>query len=546
MENALLKVPCPKNESVKDYRPGSPERQSILNELNHLSGERIEIPLLIGGKEVRTGNIGQCVCPHRHHHILATYHKAGKNEVQQAINSAMNAWKEWSEMPWAARAAVFLKAGELLAGKYRYIANAATMLNQSKNVYQAEIDAACELIDFWRFNVFYMSEIYRIQPYSSSVTWNLCDYRALEGFVFAITPFNFTSIAGNLPTCPAIMGNVAIWKPASSSVYSGYFIMKVLMEAGLPPGVVNFVPGSGGEVGFPVMSHPKLSGIHFTGSTKTFQELWKFIGNNIHLYQNYPRIVGETGGKDFVFCHRSAEPLAVATALVRGAFEYQGQKCSAASRVYVPDNLWPQVKTALLDQMKSIKMGPVEDFSNFINAVIDAKAFKSITNYIEFARKSTDAEIIAGDHYDDSEGYFIQPTVILTTDPKFKTMQEEIFGPVLTIFVYPAAQYEETLELCNETSPYGLTGSIFAQERSAIITAYQRLRYAAGNFYINDKPTAAVVGQQPFGGARSSGTNDKAGSKVNLIRWVNIRTVKETFVPPSDYRYPFMEPDDQN
>ncbi len=541
MHNAILKVPSPINEPERHYGPGSIERKNLKAKLREMFDQRIEIPLIIGGKEVRTGQLGECRCPHDHGHVLAVYHKAGPREVQSAIDAALQAFRDWSDMPWPSRAAVFLKAADLLSRKYRDLLNAATMLNQSKNVHQSEIDAACELIDFWRYNVYYMTEIYREQPYSTQITWNLCDYRALEGFVFAVSPFNFTSIAGNLTTSPAVMGNVVVWKPASTAVYSGYFLMKILLEAGLPEGVINFIPGNAGDISDGVLSNSHLAGIHFTGSTGVFQDMWRMVGTRIGQYRNYPRIVGETGGKDFVFCHASADPVAVATAIIRGAFEYQGQKCSAASRAYIPDNIWPQIRTILMDQIRTIRMGDVMDFGNYMNAVIDQKAFVSITSYIDHAKQASDAEILIGGQSDNTHGYFIEPTVVLTTNPLFRTMQEEIFGPVMTIYVYPEKKYGETLKICDETSPYGLTGSIFAQDRQAVMAAYRSLRYAAGNFYINDKPTAAVVGQQPFGGARASGTNDKAGSKVNLMRWVNIRTVKETFVSPTDYRYAFMQ-----
>lgn len=541
MANAFFKLEKPANEPILGYRPGSPEKLELKAKLKELKSKKIEIPLIIGGKEIKTGDFGKCVIPHNHSHELAVYHKAGADEVQMAINAAREAKVEWAKMSWEDRFAIFLKAGELLAGPYRALVNAATMLGQSKNVFQAEIDSACELIDFFRYNAYYGTQIYQEQPYSPTGFWNRLEYRPLEGFIFAITPFNFTSIAGNLPTSAAMMGNTVLWKPASSAVYSAYFIMKMLEEAGLPAGVINFIPGSGSKVGDPVLASPELAGIHFTGSTEVFQNMWQNIGGNIAKYHSYPRIVGETGGKDFVFVHQSAQVEAVATALLRGAFEYQGQKCSAASRAYIPDNLWDQIKDKLITDVKSIKMGDPEDFTTFFNAVIDQGAFNSIKAYIDYAKESADAEILCGGNYDDSVGYFIEPTVILAKTPDFKTMAEEIFGPVLTIYVYAADKFRETLDLCDQTSPYALTGSIFAQDRQAIALATQILSQAAGNFYINDKPTGAVVGQQPFGGARASGTNDKAGSFLNMIRWTSPRSIKEAFVPPTDYRYPFME-----
>jgi 1-pyrroline-5-carboxylate dehydrogenase len=538
--NGVIKIPCPVNEPVLVYAPGSPEKASLKAELKKMLGEEIEIPLIIGGKEVKTGNLADCRCPHDHNHVLGRYHKAGPDEITMAVDEANKAWKDWSEMDWVSRASIFLRAAELLATKYRDVVNASTMLGQSKTVHQAEIDAACELIDFYRYNPYYMQKIYEEQPDSSPGIWNYVEYRALEGFVFAITPFNFTSIAGNLPTSPAMMGNTVLWKPASSAVYSAYFIALLLKEAGLPDGVINFIPGPGRYVGDPVLEKDDLAGVHFTGSTAVFQAIWKTIGSSIINYKTYPRIVGETGGKDFIFVHSSTDVEAVATALLRGAYEYQGQKCSAVSRAYIPADVWPAVKDQLLDELQTLKMGDVLDFSNFMAAVIDKAAFDSIVEYIEYAKNSETAEIIFGGTYDDSKGYFIQPTVVVVTDPHHKLMEEEIFGPVLTIYIYPENQFTETLELCDTTSPYALTGSIFANDRKAIIEAYQSLRHAAGNFYINDKPTGAVVGQQPFGGARGSGTNDKAGSFMNLLRWVSARTVKENLNPPKDYRYPFL------
>ncbi len=540
MANGIPSVPSPINEPVLSYAPGSFERAALEAELARMKGEVIEIPLIIGGKEVRTGNMGECRIPHDHGHLLARYHKAGQAEVDQAVTAAAEAWGSWSELDWSARAAIFLRMAELLAGRYRMVLNAATMLGQSKTCHQAEIDAACEYIDFLRFNAHYMAEIYAQQPGSNPGMWNSVEYRGLEGFVFAVTPFNFTSIAGNLSTAPAMMGNTVIWKPASSAVFSGWYLSQLFAEAGVPAGVINFLPGSGSQVGGPVMAQRELAGVHFTGSTPVFQGMWKTIGDNIASYRSYPRIVGETGGKDFVFVHESAPAEEVAVALLRGAFEYQGQKCSAASRAYIPQSLWPAVRQRLVSDLASVKMGDVEDYQNFMGAVIDEGAFTSISGYIDYAKNSNDAEIISGGGYDRSRGWFIEPTVVLTTDPHFKLMEEEIFGPVLTIFVYPDAEFEETLAICDGTSPYALTGAIFARDRYAIARASKVLRHSAGNFYINDKPTGAVVGQQPFGGSRASGTNDKAGSAANLMRWTSVRTVKETLDPPTNYRYPFM------
>ncbi len=538
--NAIIKIPTPFNEPAYSYAPGSREKKDLKAHLEKMLNEKIEIPLIIGGKEILSGNMADCRCPHDHNHLLAQYHTAGPPELDKAVKEAQKAWKDWSVMDWKSRTSIFLRAAELLATKYRYILNAATMLGQSKTVYQAEIDAACELIDFYRFNPSYMRQIYTQQPDSSHEIWNYMEYRALEGFVFAVTPFNFTSIAGNLPTSPAMMGNTVLWKPASSAVYSAYFITQLLKEAGLPDGVINFVPGPGRYVGDPVLEKPELAGVHFTGSTPVFQGMWKTIGSNIMNYKTYPRIVGETGGKDFVFVHASADAEAVTTALIRGAFEYQGQKCSAASRAYIPSNLWPSIKESLSDEIKTIKMGDINDFTNFIGAVIDKPAFDSIVEFIEYAKKSKEANIVCGGNYDDSKGYFIEPTLVVVTNPKDKLMEEEIFGPVLTIYVYPENKYKETLKICDTTSPYGLTGAVFANDRKAIDEAFVALRHAAGNFYINDKPTGAVVSQQPFGGARGSGTNDKAGSYLNLLRWTSARAVKENLRPPRDYRYPFL------
>ena len=540
MTNGILNVPAPVNEPVMNYVPGSPEALALKAEIDKQLGAEIEIPVIIGGEEIRTGDMGDCRCPHDHDHLLGRYHKAGPAEVEKAAKAAEAAFGEWSELDWHSRAAIMLRMADLLTNKYRMVLNAATVLGQSKTYHQAEIDSACELIDFWRFNPHYMAEIFANQPESAPGMWNFVEYRAIEGFIFAVTPFNFTSIAGNLPTAPALMGNTVLWKPASSSVYSNYYLMKLFKEAGLPDGVINFIPGSGGKVGNPVMALPTLAGVHFTGSTEVFQGMWKVVGNNIAEYKTYPRIVGETGGKDFIFVHPSANAEAVATGMLRGAFEFQGQKCSAASRAYVPKSLWPAIKEAYTAQVETIKMGSPLDQSNFMAAVIDEAAFDSITAYIDHAKNSSDAEILTGGGYDKSNGYFIEPTTVVTTDPHFKLMEEEIFGPVLTVYPYADKDFEATLDLCDTTSPYALTGAIFADDRYAVETAFKKLRHAAGNFYINDKPTGAVVGQQPFGGSRASGTNDKAGSAANLMRWTSVRTVKETFCPPTDYRYPFM------
>ena len=540
MPNGIVQIPTPVNEPIKGYAPGSPERISIKKRLDQKLSEQVEVPLIIGGEEVRTGNIGEMVCPHDHGHVLGTFHQAGEAEVRRAVEASQEAWKTWSEMAWEDRAAVFLKAADLLAGPWRDTINAATMLNQSKNVFQAEIDSACELIDFWRFNAHYMRQLYTEQPISAPGIWNKVEYRALEGFVFAVTPFNFTSIGGNLPTAPAMMGCVALWKPASTAVLSAYYITKLLEEAGLPAGVINLVPGRGAAVGDPVLASPELAGIHFTGSTATFQSMWRTIGDNIQSYKSYPRIVGETGGKDFIFAHPSADARALVIAMVRGAFEYQGQKCSAASRAYVPKSLWSEVSEGVKSEVSTIQMGSPMDFRNFMCAVIDKKAFGTITGAIDRAKTSDDAEILCGGGYDDSKGYFIEPTVIVAKKPKYETMEVELFGPVLTVYVYDDEDLDAAIELCDTTSPYALTGAIFARERGVIADLTARLRHAAGNFYINDKPTGAVVGQQPFGGGRASGTNDKAGSVFNLLRWVSQRSIKETFVPPTEYPYPHM------
>ena len=499
---------------------------------------------MIGGEEVRTGDTFDAVMPHRRAHVLATVHKGGAAEVERAVAAAAAAWEDWSRTPWPDRAAVFLRAAELLAGPWRQTLNAATMLGQSKTAHQAEIDAACELIDFWRFNAHYLTRIYEEQPISSPGVWNRMEYRPLEGFVFAVTPFNFTAIAGNLPTSAALMGNTVVWKPASTAAFSAHFLMKIYEEAGLPPGVINLVYGSGAAIGDPALANPNLAGIHFTGSTPVFQGMWKTVGENIAGYRNYPRIVGETGGKDFILAHPSADAESVATAILRGSFEYQGQKCSAASRVFVPKSLWPQVRERVVDEIGSMTMGDVSDFSNFMGAVIDAASFATQKAAIDEARASGGtASVIAGGGTDDSEGWFVEPTVIETSDPDFRTMRDELFGPVVTAFVYDDSRYEEALDLIDGGTTYALTGAVFARDLAALDTARDRLRYAAGNFYVNDKPTGAVVGQQPFGGARASGTNDKAGSMWNLIRWVSPRSIKETFVPPRDYRYPFLGPD---
>ncbi len=543
MSAGIFSVPSPRNEPVLGYAPGSAERRALSAQLDKMSSEVVEITPRIGGAKVATGETAETVMPHDHRRVLAVWHKARAKEVARAIDAALAAHRDWSRMDWHDRAAIFLKAADLLAGPARMVLNAATMLGQSKTVHQAEIDAACELIDFWRFNVAYAEEIYRQQPQSSPGCWNRIEHRPLEGFVLAVTPFNFTSIAGNLPTAPALMGNTVVWKPASSAVYAAHVIMEILESAGLPPGVVNMVPGDGAEVGQAALASADLAGIHFTGSTATFQGMWEVVGKNIRRYRGYPRVVGETGGKDFVLAHASADVAALVTALTRGAFEYQGQKCSAASRAFVPVSLWPETKKRLLEQIGEIRVGDVADFRNFMGAVIDRNAFRSIKGYIDFARTSPDAEILAGGGCDDVTGYFVEPTVVLARRPDLKLMREEIFGPVLTVYVYEDHDLDEALALCDRGSPYALTGAIFARDRAAIVRMTQALTHAAGNFYINDKPTGAVVGQQPFGGARASGTNDKAGSALNLLRWVSPRTIKETFVPPTDFAYPFMQPD---
>ena len=540
MFNGIFQVPQPVNEPALNYAPGSPERNEVKAKLNELLGGEIDVPMIIGGEEIRNGTLAEMVCPHDHQHVLGKYHQGNALYVERAIAAANQAKHEWSRMPWDSRAIVFLKAAELLAGKYRQTVNAATMLNMSKTPHQAEIDAACELIDFWRFNPHFMQMVYGDQPLSTKGVMNYMEHRPLDGFVLAITPFNFTSIAGNLPTAPALMGNTVLWKPASAAVLPAYFLMKILAEAGLPPGVINMVPGSGPIIGPAALANVGLGGIHFTGSTRVFSTIWLEVGSDIRKYVAYPRIVGETGGKDFIFAHASADVDALVTALVRGAFEYQGQKCSAASRAYVPDSLWPAVKERMLAEIQDVKMGDVADFGNFMGAVIDRNAFATISGYVEFAKSSPDLEILTGGGCDATTGYFIQPTVVLSKEPQSKLMVEEIFGPVLTVYVYPEGKYEETLKLCDQTSPYALTGAIFALDRGAIVKAMDALRHAAGNFYVNDKPTGAVVGQQPFGGSRASGTNDKAGSWLNLERWVTPRTIKETFLPPTNFRYPYM------
>ncbi|MFN2565700.1 MAG: L-glutamate gamma-semialdehyde dehydrogenase [Gemmatimonadaceae bacterium] len=536
--SGVRRVPKPTNEPVKSYAPGSPERAELKARLEQMAGERIEIPLIIGGEEVRTGELAQAVMPHDHRHVLADWHKARREDVLRAVDAARDARTEWANWPWEDRAAVFLRAAELLATRWRATLNAATMLGQSKTVFQAEIDAACELVDFWRFNPAYAQDLYEEQPVSVSGMWNQMDYRPLEGFIYAVTPFNFTAIGGNLPTAPALMGNTVVWKPASAAMLSAYYVMKLLEEAGLPPGVVNFVPGDAGEISDVLLSHRDLAGVHFTGSTNVFNSMWKTIGANMSRYASYPRIVGETGGKDFIVAHPSADAEALAVAIVRGGYEYQGQKCSAASRVYVPRSLWDDVRDRVVAMIEELRMGDVRDFRNFVGAVIDKRAFDKISGYVDDARKN--ARVIAGGKADDKRGYFIAPTLVEAYDPGYRLLCEEIFGPVVSAYVYDDARWEETLTIVDKTSPYALTGSVFADDRRAVLQAVVALRNAAGNFYVNDKPTGAVVGQQPFGGARGSGTNDKAGSKLNLVRWVSPRTIKETFTPPRDYKYPFM------
>ncbi len=543
--DSIPKIPKPKNEPILGYMPGSPELKALKAEIERLKNMTIDVPLVIGGEKIYTEEKGTMVMPHNHKHVLGHYSKANKELLLKAIEAAKEAKEEWEAFEWYERAAIFLRMADLLSGKWRATLNAATMLGQSKNIFQAEIDSACELIDFFRFNAYYMQKIYEDQPYSPKGMWNIMDYRPLEGFVFAVTPFNFTSIAGNLPTSPALMGNTVLWKPASSAVYSAHFLMELFEEAGLPKGVINFVPGRGADVGKVVLPHPDLAGIHFTGSTETFRQMWRVVGENIANYKSYPRIVGETGGKDFIFVHKSANPVEVAVAALRASFEYCGQKCSASSRMYVPKSLWPEIKRIMLEELKEFKMGDPEDVETMMNAVIDEGAYEKITSYISYAEEAPDAKVITEGTPDSSVGYFIPPTIIETENPKFRTMQEEIFGPVLTVYPYDDDKLDETLKLCDQTSIYALTGSIFAKDRAVIKKMTKTLRHAAGNFYINDKPTAAVVGQQPFGGARASGTNDKAGSYLNLIRWVSVRSIKETFDPPKTFWYPYMRADEK-
>ncbi len=538
--NSIPKVPAPHNEPVLSYAPGTPERRELKAALKRMAGEQVEIPVIVGGREIRTGKTAESVMPHDHAHVLATYHQAGEAEVRQAVEAANAAQRDWARWPWEERAAVFLRAAELLATRYRPILNAATVLGQSKTAHQAEIDAACELIDFFRFNVHFAQQLYSEQPLSGPGTWNRLDHRPLEGFVYAVTPFNFTSIAANLPTAPALLGNVAIWKPAASAVYSAYYIMRLLEEAGLPPGVVNLLPGDPVMISDVLLKERSLAGIHFTGSTAVFQNIWKTVGNNIGGYAGYPRLVGETGGKDFIVAHASADVEALAVAIVRGGYEYQGQKCSAASRIYVPDSIWPQLRERTLEMMAGIKVGDPADFRNFMGAVIDRRAYDKITGYIKHAQQADDVEIVAGGGFSDEKGYFIEPTLVQAQDSAYQLMCEEVFGPVVSLHVYPEAKWEDTLRVVDRTTPYALTGAIFANDRRAVHQAEQELRNAAGNYYINDKPTGAVVGQQPFGGGRASGTNDKAGSILNLVRWISPRTIKETFSPSREWRYPFM------
>lgn len=541
MNNATFFFAEPKNEPVFSYAKGSKERELLEKEIKQQYDKCVEIPLIIGGKEVRTGNMADVVMPSEHSHLIARYHKADKKTVEEAIKSAMEARKKWEKVDWIDRCSVMLKAAELLSTKYRYLINASTMLGQGKNPFQAEIDSACETIDFLRFNAYYASKIYAQQPFSDQTAINRMEYRPLEGFVYAVSPFNFTSIACNLNISPVLMGNVTIWKPASTAILSNYYLMKVLQEAGVPDGVINFVPGDGATISEVVFSSPDFAGVHFTGSTRTFNGFWKQICSNIDNYKTYPKIVGETGGKDFIFAHKSANPLQLAVAIVRGAFEYQGQKCSAASRAYIPNNIWEETLSHIKTMIPQIKMGSSMGLGNYMNSVIDEKSFDTISSYIDRAKQSKEAEVVVGGGCDKSVGYFIEPTIILTTNPHYETMTTELFGPVITVYVYEQDKYEETLDLCDSTSPYGLTGSIFAHSRYDIETAMQKLRYAAGNFYINDKPTGAVVGNQPFGGARASGTNDKAGSELNLYRWISPRCIKETLNPPTDFTYPFMK-----
>lgn len=543
MPKGIYKVPVPVNEPIKSYTPGSAERKELQAMLKHLRSLQLDIPMYIGNKEVRSNKKIRLAPPHDHHHTLGYFHKSEKKHIEQAISAALAAKDKWANLSWEHRASIFLKAADLISGPYRAKLNAATMLGQSKNAFQAEIDSACEIIDFLRFNVSYMSEIYADQPISSPGVWNRLEWRPLEGFVYALTPFNFTAIAGNLPTSCAMMGNVVVWKPSNTQVYSANVLMEIFKKAGVPDGVINLIYPSGPDAAEVIFNHRDFAGIHFTGSTEVFQTIWQTIGNNIHKYKSYPKIVGETGGKDFIIAHKSADARVLATAISRGAFEYQGQKCSAASRAYIPSNLWEEVKKYLVADLKSMKMGPTEDFTNFINAVIDEKSFDKLAKYIDAAKKDKSVEIVAGGKYNKSKGYFIEPTIIKTKNPKYVTMCEELFGPVLTLYVYSENRFSETLDIVDSTSVYALTGAIIAQDRYAIELATKKLQHSAGNFYINDKCTGAVVGQQPFGGARGSGTNDKAGAKVNLLRWVSPRTIKETFVPPTDYKYPFLQAD---
>lgn len=541
MNNSIIQFPLPQNEPVKSYLKGSPERVALEAELQRQYNQVADIPVIIGGKEIRTGDVGKVTCPHDHTHVLATYHKVGKKEVEEAIACAMQAWKEWSLTPWTTRAAIVLKCAELLATKYRPILNAATMLGQSKNIYQAEIDSACETIDFFRYNVHYAAKIYAMQPKDGTAQLNHTEYRPLEGFVLAVTPFNFTSIASNLCMTPVLMGNVALWKPSTTALLSNYYLMQLYKEAGLPDGVINFLPGSGALIGEVATQSHHFAGIHFTGSTDTFNSLWRQAGAHLGEYVSYPRLVGETGGKDFIFAHPSADPKAVATAAFCGAFEFQGQKCSAASRMYIPKSMWAEVKEDIRRMCSEVKMGDVMDAGNFLNAVIDKASFEKCKSYIEHARQATDAQITIGGTCDCSKGWFVEPTVIETSNPHFKSMEEEIFGPILTVYPYDDDKVDQAVELCDTTSPYGLTGAVFGRDRMAVEKITDKLRYTAGNFYINDKPTGAVVGMQPFGGARASGTNDKAGGEFNLIRWIIPRVVKETLVSPTDYKYSYMK-----
>ena len=543
MNNAIFNIERPANEPAMNYAPGCKERKALNAELDRLSSEVQDIPLIIGGKEIRTGKTGTVMMPHDHQHVLGHFHMAGEKEVNMAIDAALKAHREWESFPWVDRVSITMKIAELISKKYRPLINASTMLGQGKNAFQAEIDAACETVDFLNFNAYFISEIYKEQPHSQPGIINRIEYRPLEGFVFTVTPFNFTAIASNLNLAPVLMGNTVVWKPATTSIFSNYFLMKIFQEAGVPDGVINFLPGPGSIIGKTALNHRDMTGIHFTGSNGTFNNLWQQASANITNYRSYPRIVGETGGKDFIFVHPSADPQEVSVAIVRGAFEYQGQKCSAASRAYIPESLWPDIRVRIGDMISMITVGDVREFSHFMNAVIDENSFDNIMGYIDHAKKAPDAEVIFGGTGDKSKGYFVQPTIILTTNPHYKTMEEEIFGPVMTIFVYKDNAIEETLHIVDQTSPYGLTGSVFSKDREALNNACRILRYAAGNFYFNDKPSGAVVGQQPFGGARGSGTNDKSGSHLNLLRWTNPRTIKETLIPPTEFTYPFMKED---